>query len=155
MATTSSSIDPHTLQQWANDPAAATAHVTELLECLRGEGSSIDWATEALENCGPPSTAHLAALQVSAGDAHPDVSSWACRLIGRMGADASPAEATLVSVLTQHASAETRRQSALALSKLDKLSAESLSALQQAAHSTDARLARAAQQTWEDGSQTR
>ncbi|MFO0871204.1 MAG: HEAT repeat domain-containing protein [Pirellulales bacterium] len=77
-----------------------------------------DWATSALESCGPPPVALLHELTHLLHDPHPDVSYWAATLIGRLGQVAQQAEAEVAACTANSPHREVRRRAAWALEQI-------------------------------------
>lgn len=129
------------LQLWANEPELARRNLRSILLAVDGDESLIDWATEALENCGSPDQNELEFLQNQLQSSSSDVIYWACKLIGRMGTLANACQPHLcqVAVSTSHSEA-VKQQALLALGRIGTLKDESRSSLQPIAQSNSANL---------------
>ncbi len=104
MGSTNLSPKSEQLQLWANEPELARRNLRSILAAVDSDESLIDWATEALENCGSPDQNELEFLQSQLQSSSSDVIYWACKLIGRMGALANSCQPHLcqVAVSTSH-----------------------------------------------------
>lgn len=133
------------LRRLAAGDEPAEAHVLELLESMRSEDEEVRaWASDALHTLEslPKTLAHSVAdmcLQPNAA-----VSAAACRMLLKLGDEATQYQTAIVACLTQHKEITARQQAALALSSVDGLTTESLDALRAAANSADPRLKRLA-----------
>ncbi len=125
-------VEVSQLQLWANDSEQAIANIKTLLTSIVSEDqSTVDWATEALENCGPPrkDDAEWLAKQLFSDTA--DVSYWAATLLGRMGEDVSEYQTSLVKLaLDSKRTANVRQRAVWALGRISNLSNETKIALQ-------------------------
>lgn len=132
------------LQRLSNDAEATRRELASVVASLAGSEEQAQWACEALENCGQPPVSALAVLATYTG--HPDelVASWACKLLGRLGTAAGPAEKELVSALHRQSQPLVREEAARALGELQNLSAASRDALAAAATEGSPRLKRLA-----------
>lgn len=118
------------LQQWANEPELARKNLRSILAAVESDESLIDWATEALENCGSPAQNELGFLQQQLQSASPDVIYWACKLIARLGPFANDCQPALCGVFSASENSDTVKQQALiALGRIGKLESESLNAI--------------------------
>ncbi len=135
------------LQAWANDAAAATAHLPAIFQALTVADDRVEWATEALENCGPPSATELDFLQSCLASPTADVAYWACKLLGRAGAAAERTQPALVQLLGNASGPEAARYQALvALGRLGPLQAASRQAVEACTRDSSARIATQAKQ---------
>jgi len=134
------------MQRLAAGDEAAESYVLDLLSSLQAADEEIRaGAADALQ-----SIAHLPsewASQVSqcCGHTNPAVAAAACRLVSKLGEQATPFQAAVVECLTQHPDISARQQAALWLGSIPQLSPESRMALERAALSDDPRLKRLAQ----------
>jgi HEAT repeats len=128
------------LQLWANDPDLARKNLRSILSAVESDESLIDWATEALENCGSPAHDELEFLQNQLQSSSNDVIYWACKLIGRMGPFANPCQPALCQVATSESSDAVKQQALIALGRVGTLKDESRISLQQIAKSQSANL---------------
>jgi hypothetical protein len=135
------------LQAWANDAAAATAHLPAIFQALTVADARVEWATEALENCGPPPDTALDFLQSCLASPTADVAYWACKLLGRAGPAAGRTQPALVQVLRDTSGPEAARYQALvALGRIGPLPAESRQAIEACTRDSSARIANQAKQ---------
>jgi HEAT repeat protein len=125
-------IEVSQLQVWANDPEQAIVNIKTLLNSIGSEDqSTVDWATEALENCGEPRSEDAAwiASQLSSDTA--DVAYWAATLLGRLGEGISGFQKTLVAVaIDSKRTANVRQRAIWALGRIPNLNNETVTALQ-------------------------
>jgi HEAT repeat protein len=103
-----------------------------------------DWAAAALEELGPPSTADVQSLENALADEHADRAYWAATLLGRLEGKAADSVGSLEKALTEHSVSQVRQRAAWALGKIGPEAGSAIAALQEAATSEDARLARLA-----------
>lgn len=135
--------------QWlAQHPEAAAAAAPALIRLAGHEDESLrEWVAGALEELGPPRAVDvpaLADLLVAAPPLADDVAWWAATLLGRLGPPAAAAAPALAQCLSTHAAINVRQQVARALGQIGADLPEALTALADAARSTDPRLARLA-----------
>ncbi len=131
------------LHAWSNDPDAARSNLRTIFAGLKAGESMSEWVNEALENCGIPLESDLGFLAQSTQDHEGDIAYWACKLIGRIGVKANAIQESLATVLhSETYCLASRQQAALALASIGTLTAMSREALQSAACSSDARLAK-------------
>ena len=125
-------VEESQLQLWANDTEQAIANIKTLVTSIgTADQSTVDWATEALENCGPPrkDDAEWLAKQLFSDTA--DVSYWAATLLGRLGDDVTECQATLAKLASDsERTANVRQRAVWALGRISNLSNESKIALQ-------------------------
>jgi HEAT repeat protein len=105
-----------------------------------------EWATAALEELGPPAVEDLNALSDLLRADSADTAYWAATLIGRLGAQAAPVVAALVTTLTESAAATVRQRVAWALGEIGRPALAAKPALEQAKNCGDPRLAKLAAQ---------
>ena len=141
---TASRLNVHQLQQVANDPTETLRQLPSVLLSLAGSEEEAGWASEALENCGPPTAAQVPIIAAFVKHPAELVASWACKLLARIGHGASPAESELVSVLNSRSEQLVREEAARALGQLDCLSDAARTALTTAAQKGGPRLKRLA-----------
>ncbi len=129
------------LQLWANEPELARRNLRSILLAVDSDESLIDWATEALENCGSPDQNDLEFLQNQLQSSSSDVIYWACKLIGRMGVLANTSQPHLCQIVVSTAHSEpVKQQALLALGRIGTLKDESRRSLQQIAECNSANL---------------
>jgi HEAT repeat protein len=104
------------------------------------------WATSALESIGPPAADDAGEMAKLLSDSRLDVAYWSATLLGRLRTDAAPTVPQLIVALKSHAEIAVRQRAAWALGEIGKYAAPALDALNDAAKSSDPRLARLAQQ---------
>jgi hypothetical protein len=144
---TSSVLTPNVeqLQAWANDPSAAKANLPSIFSAVANQESLIDWANEALENCGQPEPMQLDFLLEQLKSPSDDVLYWTCKLIGRVGPAANRCQMQLEHVLRQDKLAGTvKKQAILALGRLGPIQPQVRATLEGLRQSSDANLSQAA-----------
>jgi hypothetical protein len=122
---------------------AAVALVT--LVATTKDADLLEWAAEALENLGAPPANATERLSGLLGHATADAGYWAATLLGRLGANGSAAVPALVTALERSPHASVRERAAWALGEIGPGASAASEALEQAAQSGDARLARLSQ----------
>ena len=130
------------LQELANDPEGAAALSVELLDCVADSDEEVrNWASEALENLEAPLAADAAKIAKCIASPENDVAFWALKLLGRLGEEAKSQEASLVAALKGDRAIQIQQNAAWALGKIGSLGSEARGMLEQAAKSSDSRLA--------------
>ena len=153
MSTTSIIPKAVQLQQWANAPELARKNLRSILAAVESDEALIDWATEALENCGSPAQDEVGLLQQQLQSPSPDVIYWACKLIARMGPLANGCQRSLCHVFsTSENSNAVKQQALIAMSRIGTLESESRNALQIVATSNSASLSSLASKVLESPS---
>lgn len=133
------------LRDLANDPEQTLAQLASVLSSLTGDNEErVQWACEALENCGVPEPAQVAGLVCFLKHADSVVVSWACKLLARMEDESAPAQPALVELLRSHDDQLVREEAARALGVQAELSAAARGVLEQAAMDGGPRLKRIA-----------
>ena len=133
------------LRQLANDPESTMAQLTSVLLSLSGQDEErVQWACEALENCGVPSAQQVGQLVPLLKHSDALVVSWTCKLLTRIGHAAQPAQSSLVELLSGHCDPLVREEAARALGAMAELTSAARSALEQAATDGGPRLKRLA-----------
>ena len=141
---TQSPLKVEQLQQLANDPAATRSLIDSVLLALAGTDEEAQWASEALENCGTPSVATLPVLTSHIKHPAELIASWSCKLLARIGHEASAAEPLLVEALVCRTEELVREEAARALGQLGNLSTAARTALTTASITGGPRLKRLA-----------
>jgi HEAT repeat protein len=104
-----------------------------------------EWATAALEGMGAPAVEDQAALVAELASAQPDVAYWAATLLGRLGDEAAPSVDALAKATAEHPLPEVRQRAVWALGRIGPAAGNARPVLEQAAQSSEPRLARLAQ----------
>lgn len=142
---TATELSIEQLRQLANDSSATLAQLTAVLISLSSpDEERIQWASEALENCGVPSTSQLNDMMQMLKHDDALVASWTCKLLARIEQSASAAQPQLVELLKSHSDQLVREEAARALGVQAELSSAARSALEQAATDGGPRLKRLA-----------
>ena len=115
-----------------------------VIACADDDASVSEWAVGALEQMGPPPPEMIGELAKLAVHSNELVAYWATTLLGRLGPDAAPAEASLTAVLESSPHVVVQQRAAWALGRIGADSAQSHAALAHATQASDARLARLA-----------
>jgi len=103
-----------------------------------------EWAVAALEGMGAPHDADALQLAATVGSDCCDEAYWAVTLLGRLGPRGAVAVPQLAAAVTAHPELPVRQRAAWALGQMGAAARPAESALQEAASSSDARLARLA-----------
>ena len=136
------------LQTWANDSDAARANVKGLLAAIQGtQEEAINWATEALENMGPPSADDIGWLGSVTSCSSADAVYWAVTLLSRCDDSIDAVQDDLAKIVASNESiASTRRRAITALAKVYARSDATESAIRIAMISGDSQLANLAKE---------
>ena len=133
------------LKELASDSDATNQQLVAVLLTMLDENEEVrSWASDAMSNVESPSREWGAQLSELTRHVNAPVAGWACKLLGRMGADATSFQSSLVVALTKHASKSVQQLAAMALKSIPNWSQETLAAIQLAASDTDPRLSRLA-----------
>lgn len=107
----------------------------------------MDWAGEALENCGSPATSELAFLNQQLASPCEDVVYWSCKLIARMGAAANGCQESLCRMLANDKHPDAVKQQVLnALGRIGELKPDCIAAIRVCSQVAKPQLAALAQQ---------
>ena len=130
------------LQSWANDEDLACTNLTEIFAAIQSEQEElVNWATEALENMGPPLKSDIVWLGEIASNDSPDVIYWAVTLLGRSEDSIDSVQDALTRVFVAAKSTPTnRRRAILALAKVLTRNSNTELAIQSALNSDDSQL---------------
>lgn len=125
--------------------AEAGAAAAALARCAADADDDIRaWATEALENLGPPAAEQAPALVALLGG-EADAAYWAATLLGRLSSAGSDVLAALTQALGPPFALRVRERAAWALGQLPERTPDVVQALTTAAQAAEPRLARLAQ----------
>lgn len=142
---TATALSIEQLRELANAPATTLAKLSSVLCSLAGDDEDrVQWACEALENCGVPEQTHVNELLPMLKHDDALVVSWTCKLLARMEQSSAPAQPALVELLRCHSDQLVREEAARALGVQADLSSAARSALEQAATDGGPRLKRLA-----------
>jgi hypothetical protein len=79
-------IDSNQLLEYAQHPELAVQNLLELRSLVESQDETLQsYATEALENCGPPKSEQISSLQAILPSENSSQIYWACTLLGRLG----------------------------------------------------------------------
>jgi HEAT repeat protein len=132
-------------QQATMAAEALRAFAVPLLRAVGDDDEAVsECAVATLEEMGPPDAAAVGELAQMLSHQNADVGYWAATLLGRCGQSAESSVPALTASLSPPAADIVRQRSAWALGKIGPAATVALPALQQAAASDDARLARLA-----------
>jgi hypothetical protein len=136
------------LQSWANDQELARSQLRAIVAALQSEQEEpMNWATEALENMGPPLKTDIAWLGTVASSGSADAVYWAVTLLGRSDDSIDAVQDSIANaVLNLQATPACRRRAISALAKVSTRSKATDSAIQSALKSDDSQLAGAARE---------
>ncbi|MEZ6134092.1 MAG: HEAT repeat domain-containing protein [Pirellulaceae bacterium] len=137
-----------TLKQIVSDPEQVQRQLMAVLRTLRSEDEEQRaWASDCLQQVAEPPLEFGAELAALCMDDCEPLADWACRLLGRIGGNASPWQNHLAEALREHPAMVVRQSAAAALGKIPELSVATREALCRAANSSDPRLKRLATQS--------
>jgi len=130
------------LQSWANDEDLACTNLTEIFAAIQSEQEElVNWATEALENMGPPLKSDIVWLGTIASSDCANVGYWAITLLGRSEDSIDTVQDALTRVFMASESTPTiRRRAILALGKVHTRNSATELAIQSALNSDDSQL---------------
>jgi hypothetical protein len=141
------------LKQIVGDPARAPSQLFAILRSLRSDDDELKgWANDCLQTVTAVPANFVPELTQYCSEPCVPVAAWACKLLGRQGADAREWQDVLVQALESHASVAVRQSAAAALGSIPGLSAVTIQALTLASQADDARLKRLAVQALEASS---
>ncbi len=136
------------LKELVGDPLEANKQLIAVLLTMLDESEEVRaWASDALTNVEEPSSKWAPQLAELTRHVNPAVAGWSCKLLGRLGDDATRYQSSLSQALSQHAEKSVRQLAALALKSVPNLSKESIAALKAAASDADPRLSRLASES--------
>ncbi len=133
------------VRQIAGGAEPAGPHVVSLLSMLgSGEEEERAWASDALQtiDATPGEIAEVVAAECK--NSIPAVAAWACKLVAKLGAQATSYQSCIIECLNGHAELSVRQQAAWALAQIPELNSAAIAALERAATSADPRLKRLA-----------
>ncbi len=136
------------LQSWANDQELARSQLKAIFAALESEQEEpMNWATEALENMGPPPKKDIAWLGTVASSQAADAAYWAVTLLGRSDDPIDSVQDSIANaVLDSQSTPAIRRRAISALAKVRTRSKATESAIQSALKSDDSQLVGAARE---------
>lgn len=125
-------VDLEQLQRWANDPVEAGHHLEELIAAVGSEEEEVvSWASESLENCGPPPQEKWNWIADRLAKESGDRQYWLCTLAGRIEQPEEAMERALVEVASGAQVAEANAVRACwALERFPRLAESSRLAIQ-------------------------
>lgn len=143
------SCDSETLEKCVQDPAQALLHWEALVECVASdEESTLEAATEALENCGAlpesalPRLTHLLS-NPSPNSLGPQRLYWLCTLAGRFGESGLSLQPWIVSIASDASiDLAARERAAWCLGELGPVDPKRIDSLKQAMTGAPERLRR-------------
>ena len=104
----------------ARDAAAAAACAADLVSAAAADDEELrEWATAALEDCGPPAVDQWDALAQLAAGGNADSAYWAVTLLGRAGAAAATHLPALRTIAERHAAATVRKRAQWAVERME------------------------------------
>jgi len=134
-------------EYFGTHPEQVPAAIIPLCRATVDEEEQVgQWATSALEDCGPPPVEEREALVELLADVHADVVFWGTTLLGRLESEAQAAVPRLITLATGHESANVRQRALWALGKIGDRSDLVRAALEDPIHQKNPRSARVAEQ---------
>ncbi len=136
------------LQLWANDQELARPQLKAIFASLEsGQEESVNWATEALENMGPPLATDMNWLGSITSSPSMDTVYWAITLLGRSDESLdSVQDAVANAIVNSRSTVAIRRRAMSALAKVRVKSEATELAIQSALKSDDSQLVSAARE---------
>ncbi len=129
--------------------AESVAAAVDLVTACGDEESVRNWAVAALEELGPPDPASIEPLVELLSSSNPLTAYWSATLLGRLGPSAAPSQDALANVLASSNDSAVQERAAWALGKIGDTNSAftniALTALEQAASSSNPRLVRLAE----------
>jgi HEAT repeat protein len=132
------------LAQLGPDAQAGALPLVEA--CATDDDALRESVTAALEELGPPLPGDVAKLSALVSHRSLDVAYWAATLLGRLKDHAAAAVAPLATALANHPETSVQERAAWALGQIGPAAADARPALEKAAGSSRARLARLAKE---------
>lgn len=133
------------IKKLATESEAVTGHVIELLVALQdSDEETRAWASDALQTLEVLPRELADQVAKSCLSPHAPVAAWACKLLTKLGSEATNYQSAIVACLNEHPVLSTRQQAALALASVPELGSVAIEALRRAADSDDPRLKRLA-----------
>ena len=133
------------LKELVADPVEANKQLIAVLLTMLDENEEVRaWASDVLSSIEEPSSDWAPQLAELTRHVSAPVAGWACKLLGRLGEQATSYQAPLTQALSQHAEKSVRQLAALALKSVPNLSKETIVALKVAASDAVPRLSRLA-----------
>ena len=127
---------------------AAPASVS-VLDCLADDSESIrEYATETLENMGPPRLQDAGQISERLNNEHAETAYWSATLLGRLRSNAADFVPHLMTAL-DHSASIVKERSAWALGRIGSLALPASPKLEEIAKSDEPRLSRLASQALE------
>lgn len=145
MSSSTSALTLEQLQRLASGSEPVTEHVIDLLGAMQSsEEESRAWASDALQTLEVLPCELADQVAERCGSPNAAVAAWACKLLTKLGSDATNYQSAIVACLNDHPVLSTRQQAALALASVPALGSAAIDALRRAAESDDPRLKRLA-----------
>ena len=133
------------LKELVADPVEANKQLIAVLLTMLDENEEVRaWSSDVLTNVEFPSSHWAPQLAEMTRHVSAPVAGWACKLLGRLGSEATRYQSSLAQALSQHAEKSVRQLAALALKSVPNLSKETVLSLKVAASDADPRLSRLA-----------
>jgi flavin-binding protein dodecin len=139
------------LQLWANDQELARSQLKAIFAALEsGQEEFVNWATEALENMGPPLATDMNWLGSIASSQSADAVYWAITLLGRSEESIDSVQDALAkAIVNSQSTVAIRRRAISALAKVHIKSKATELAIQSALKSDDSQLVSAAREIFQ------
>jgi HEAT repeat protein len=133
------------LKELVGDQAEANKQLIAVLLTMLDENEEVRaWASDVLTIVEEPSSAWAPQLAELTRHVNAPLAGWACKLLGRLGEQATGYQSSLATALAHHAEKSVRQLAALALKSVPNLTADTVDALRAAASDADPRLRRLA-----------
>ena len=133
------------LKELVADQVEANKQLIAVLLTLLDENEEVRaWASDVLTSVEEPSVEWAPQIAELTRHVNAPVAGWACKLLGRLGNDATRYQSSLANAVRQHPEKSVRQLAALALKSVPTLTQDTVLALKAAASDADPRLSRLA-----------
>ena len=133
------------LKELVADQVEANKQLIAVLLTMLDENEEVRaWASDVLTSVEEPSVEWAPQIAELTRHVNAPVAGWACKLLGRLGNDATRYQSSLANAVRQHPEKSVRQLAALALKSVPTLTQDTVLALKAAASDADPRLSRLA-----------
>ena len=133
------------LKELVADQVEANKQLIAVLLTMLDENEEVRaWASDVLTSVEEPSVEWAPQIAELTRHVNAPVAGWACKLLGRLGNDATRYQSSLANAVRQHPEQSVRQLAALALKSVPTLTQDTVLALKAAASDADPRLSRLA-----------
>ena len=133
------------LKELVADQIEANKQLIAVLLTMLDENEEVRaWASDVLTSVEEPSIEWAPQLAELTRHVNAPLAGWACKLLGRLGKEATRYQSSLAQAVSQHPEKSVRQLAALALKSVPNLNHDTVVALKAAASDADPRLSRLA-----------